>query len=412
MLTLTQGDGRSTAAPVKRSARWWVEVVESLEALAPCTAAWDDLAWNSIEPNPFYESWMFLAGWRAFGAQERLRIALIYRDGARPQDPAELCGFVPLCLRRHEKLPVQTWSLWHNQYGFLCTPLLRQGVATEAWRTFCGWLSEQRPALLELPLVSADSAFQQTFVEVANERRTPWLIEHQYARALLKPAEDAAAYCDQTMTCHNRQELRRQRRRLGERGRLDVRVTQPGADWNAWINDFLSLEAAGWKGREQTAFAASERDADYLREVVTAAAARNQVAMLGMFLDDRPIALKLNFLAADGGFTFKIAFDEELRKFSPGVLLELENIDWFHQQRGLAWLDSCARPDHFMIGRLWKDRRLMQRVLMSTGSRRGDLLVGVCAMGKAFRSALRKRGQPSTDTSTSPAAPAKKSSGP
>ncbi len=396
MVTLAPGDGRSTAAPVRRDAEWWVETIDSVAAIEPLRAAWDDLAWHAIEPNPFYESWMLSAAWRTFAANDDLRLVLIQRSGARPQDPPELCGLIPLWCRKHEKLPIDCWALWQNDYICNCTPLLRQGIAVEAWRTFCGWLQRQPLSLLELPLVNADGPFQHTLLEVANDRRTPIHIDHQYSRALLRPADSADAYCAQTMTCHNRQELRRQRRRLGEQGRLEVRVSRPEEDILPWIDEFARLEAAGWKGREGTAFAAQETDASYLREIITAGHARQQVILLGLFLDDRAIAMKLNFLAGEGGFTFKIAFDEEFKKFSPGVQLELENIGWFHTQRGLSWLDSCARPDHFMIGRLWKDRRLMQRLVMSTGSRWGDLLVGGLAFAKACKSALRSRAESDT----------------
>lgn len=396
MVTLTTGDGRSTAAPVKRDARWWVElrsVHDSLESLQP---AWDDLAWHAVEPNPFYESWFLPSAWQHLGTAGNVQLALVQRSGVRPQDPPELCGLIPLWRRRHDKLPVSCWALWQNDYICNCTPLLRQGLATEAWGTFIAWLATQSPALLELPLVNADGPFQHAVLEVANQRHTPLWADYQYSRALLQPAESADAYCELTMSCHNRQELRRQRRRLGERGELEVRCTRPGDDLAPWIDEFLRLEAAGWKGQTGTAFASQAADSEFLRAIISAGAARNQVTLLGLFLDGQALALKLNLLSGQGGFTFKIAFDEAFKKFSPGVQLELENIEWFHRQTGLQWLDSCARPDHFMIGRLWKDRRLMQRLVMSTGSRRGDLLVGGLALAKSLRSALRRRPPAST----------------
>ncbi len=391
MVTLVQGDGRSTTAPVKRDATWTVRTVSSPEEITAITSAWDDLAWNALEPNPFYESWYLLPAWQLFGARDDVRLVLVERSGVRPQDPPELCGLIPLWRRKQEKLPVTCWALWQNDYICNCTPLLRQGLGTETWRAFMDWLTRQTPALLELPLVNADGPFQHALLEVVNERHSPLLVDYQYSRALLRPAESVESYCAQTMTNHNRQELRRQRRRLGEQGQLEVRVTRPEEDITPWIDEFLRLEAAGWKGAEGTAFAARETDADFLRTIISSAARRNQVVLLGLFLDGQAIALKLNLLSGNGGFTFKIAFDETFRKFSPGVQLELENLDWFHGQYGLEWLDSCARPDHFMIGRLWKDRRIMQRLLLSTGSRMGDLLVGGLALAKSVRAAIRPR---------------------
>jgi hypothetical protein len=97
--------------------------------------------------------------------------------------------------------------------------------------------------------------------------------------------------------------------------------------------------------------------------------------MLGLFLNGRPIALKCNLLAGDGSFAFKIAYDETLARYSPGVLLELFNIDYLHCRSEIRWMDSCAVPGHPMIERLWLDRRIIQDTLLSTGRGPGDFIV-------------------------------------
>jgi hypothetical protein len=85
--------------------------------------------------------------------------------------------------------------------------------------------------------------------------------------------------------------------------------------------------------------------------------------------------MKCNFLAHDGAFAFKIAYDEAYARFSPGTLLELENIREFHRRDELRWMDSCAVSDHFMANRLWLDRRSLATVLTTTGKATGELLV-------------------------------------
>ena len=99
--------------------------------------------------------------------------------------------------------------------------------------------------------------------------------------------------------------------------------------------------------------------------------------LLGLFLDDRPLALKCNFLSGDGGFAFKIAFDEAYRAFSPGFLLEVENVRRLHQRPEVRWMDSCADAQHAMINRLWPGRRTMATVLFATGRAPGELLVAL-----------------------------------
>jgi len=397
MVTLALGDGRSTAAPIRRAAEYWVEICDTPDAAAARQALWDDLARNAVEPNPFYESWMLLPAWRRLAGDAKVCLACVFRSGGKPQDVPELCGVVPLVRQRYGSWPVETWASWQHPYCFLCTPLLRSGVATEAARCLWSWMEQQTggPALWTLPHITAAGAFHQALIDVVNERAAGMYIAHQYNRALLVPADSAEAYCESAMTCHNRQELRRQRRRLGERGRLEVRRSTRSEPIEPWIEQFLALEAAGWKGREQSALAADEADAAYFHDIALAAADRNQLTFLGLFLDDRPIALKVNLVSGGGSFAFKIAFDEAFAKFSPGVQLELENIDWVHQQPDLKWMDSCAKPGHFMIGRLWRERRTIQRLVVSTGSLGGNLLVGLLPVARAVTS-LFKPSAPST----------------
>ena len=96
----------------------------------------------------------------------------------------------------------------------------------------------------------------------------------------------------------------------------------------------------------------------------------------GLFLDGRPIALKCNYLTGNGGFTYKITYDEAFARFSPGVLLELDNIEEMHRRPGPQWLDSCAVPDHFMMNRLWTERRVLQSLTLATSRWVGNAVVG------------------------------------
>ena len=62
--------------------------------------------------------------------------------------------------------------------------------------------------------------------------------------------------------------------------------------------------------------------------------------------------LLVNLRSGEGVFSFKTAFDEAFSRFSPGVLLQIENYALLDRP-GLAWADSCAAPDHPMIDSLW-----------------------------------------------------------
>lgn len=373
-----------------------VEEASSAAELAAHEPAWSLLAERALEPNSFYEAWMLLPAVEAFGGGARFRFVLVYRlDPNKPKAPRTLIGFFPLEERRRlKKLPLRSLALWQHLHCFLCTPLLDRDHGKEALQALLGWTRQGKtPRLLELPLVAADGPFHHLLLEVLNDAGHLTFVDEAYSRALLRCAGgDGEKYLEEVLSTSNRKELRRQRRRLGEQGNLALRFLDKEADLEEWVGHFLTLEAAGWKGQEGTALGSEPAQRDYFTRIARGAFRKGKLMMLGLFLDERPIGLKCNFVSPPGSFAFKIAFDETLARFSPGVQLELDNVLQAHQRQGLKWMDSCAVARHFMINRLWRDRRLVQKLWISTGGWIADLVVG----GMPFLRALKRLGRRKT----------------
>jgi hypothetical protein len=368
-----------TAGVGVRSSPMVVRVVDSASGLETHVTAWEELAAASLEANVFYEPWMLRPAIEAFGRGPLPLFVFVYRPPAEGSSEAPmLCGFFPV--ERHERykgLPVPALALWWHIQCALCTPLVRAGYAREALAAFLEWArSDARGApLVELGFVSADGPFHRVLVEELGARSMRSYVCDAFARALLVPCETSRDFLERAVSGQRRKELRRLRRRLGENGRLESRAWQSLDELDAWIDGYLQLEASGWKGREGTAIAQHPAQVAFIREVWRAAAARGRFQMLGLFLDGRPVAIGVNYLAGDVAFHFKIAYDEALARFSPGVQLELDLIEHAHAAPRLRWVDSCARANHPMIDRLWPDRRSIQWLLVSTQAPLGDLVV-------------------------------------
>jgi CelD/BcsL family acetyltransferase involved in cellulose biosynthesis len=383
-----------------------IVIVRSAEELALHRAALDDLAANALEPNVFYEPILADAAVRSLGAGRRLELVLVYRvDPGAPGRPPELLAFFPFeRVPRYRGVPVTALVSFQHVHCFLCTPLVRRQGAHEAVAAVADWLiAESGVPLVELRSIAADGPVHQLLLqELDARRRTFWLADWS-TRALFEPSHDAEAYLRDAISGLALKEVRRKERRLAEQGRLVWRELAPGEDARPWLEDFLRLEASGWKGREGSAIACAVPEREFFLAAASAAHARNRLMLLGLFLDDRPVALKCNFLCGDGGFAFKIAFDEAYRAFSPGFLLEVENVRRLHRRADLRWMDSCAASQHAMINRLWPGRRTMATVLFSTGRGPGDLLVALMPL---FRWGLRKLTRRRADAATSEGSPA------
>jgi CelD/BcsL family acetyltransferase involved in cellulose biosynthesis len=156
--------------------------------------------------------------------------------------------------------------------------------------------------------------------------------------------------------------LRRWQARLGALGKLSPVRLGPGDDVAAWMQDFIRLEASGWKGRAGSAIGCREDDRRFVDEVFREAFRRGRLAITGLDLDGRPLARHVMFTAGEGAFTFKIAYDETYAICSPGVLAEVDNVRQFIETPGPRWIDSNTAQENTSYGRVWKDRRTVQRV--------------------------------------------------
>lgn len=365
--------------------------------LAAHADAWQALASQPLEPNPFAEPWLALPALRAFGGD--VRFAFAYGPTNPPSKRRVLLGVFPLrpARRLSRWMPGRVIDSWRHEYGFLGTPLLHPQRAAEALHALLDRMRDapDGAALWRLELAGAEGPFARALTDVLNQRRAPCFVVEEYSRALIEVRDgDGDAYLKAALPHKRHKEYRRLERLLGERGRLEARALAPGGDLGEWVEAFLKLEGSGWKGKEGTAFQSKQADAAFFRETTRGAFERGRLLMLGLFLDGRPVALKCNFLTPPGSFAFKIAYDEEFSRHAPGVLLEMANVEHLHSARPARWMDSCAVAGHPMIDRLWRERRAVRTLLASTGRAPGDLLVSLAPLARWLKRKFKRPAAP------------------
>lgn len=279
---------------------------------------------------------------------------------------ASLIGFFPLVL---DRVPgrLSRLRMWQHRYCFLSTPLVSRAHGREALRALLDWIDRGRaPArVFDLQGVAADSEFARLLTEELQSRPRWSYLQARDERALFLPQAQARP----GGSGKHLKELRRLERRLAERGRLAYVAMPAGEGSSGWIDRFLALERSGWKGREGSAMAAHDDSRTFFVAIASDALRCGRLQMLALELDGVPIAMKCNFLAGNGAFAFKIAYDERYAEYSPGVLLELFNMRHLAAEcPQVEWMDSCARADHPMITRLWTDRRPIASFVLSSRS--------------------------------------------
>lgn len=325
-------------------------------------ARWDALAEAAGEPNPFHESWYLLPALRALSRGGKAGILVLETDGF-------LLGLLPFTRSlSYYGHPLPHMRNWMHGNCFLGAPLVAAGAEGAFWRKLLDWADENaRHALyLHLDCIPLATALHASLAELLRTQGRPAALVHREERAMLASTLTPDAYFENALAGKKRKELRRQYNRLSELGAVTFRRERTEAGLTEWTSRFLDLERSGWKGAAGSAMACAQGTLELLREALAGAAARGRLERLSLELDGRPIAMLASFLTPPGAFSYKTAFDESFARYSPGVLLQRENLALLEDD-GIAWCDSCASPDHPMIDHLWRERRTIGRINIGIG---------------------------------------------
>jgi CelD/BcsL family acetyltransferase involved in cellulose biosynthesis len=312
--------------------------------------AWRELATRAVEPNPFFEPECVLPAARHLGEPD---VRLLVVTGS-DREWLACMPVMPRVRRWHARLPV--FTAWRNLYGCLGTPL----VAGSAVEIATERLAEQALrassfGVVALPWLGQDGpvacALRETLAASARELA----LHRSFERAVVRRAT-LVDDLDAVISARHRRNLSRLSRRLAEALEAPLMVRDESESAGA-AEDFMALEASGWKGEAGTAFRATPAHAAYFTELCAGFRAAGRLQLLALGTADRSVSYKCNLLAGDAVFCFKIAHDESFARYRPGIQLELEMLKRFRDGMSETWMDSCAAPDSKLFEHFWPERR-------------------------------------------------------
>ena len=339
--------------PHSHSSKPAVSVLRGAQATAEIVAAWDELAAAALEPNPFYESWMLRPALEYLGG-EKVEIVTVWADG-------KLGALVPMQRTPYKGLPIRALRSWRHRHCLLGTPLIRAEGAASHLAALTNWF-RQSASVVSLDYLPADGPVYQTLAK-SGLMVVP---TEGYERALFRPMRDFDAYLASAVSRQDRQEVRRRERRLAEQGAVAHVSLTPADSLARWLEELMTLEAGGWKGKQGSALACSEANRRFAGEIFSEAFRRGRLQMVGLDLNGKPLARCSSILAGSGGYAFKTAYDEAFSRFSPGIIVEIDRIRALHGMPGIEWMDSFTDAGNVVLNRLWNQRRKIQGLTFAT----------------------------------------------
>lgn len=349
--TNTVAFDHQTVGSIESSIMHRVEVdCEPLAALVDHAGDdWRDLLHRSLAENPFLHPTLVKAGIdnRLNGRGNNAVVVSVNGriEGLFPSRPAHIRGIgIPAAVATEL-----------NLYHFNGAPLVSRDKASEVLRA---WLSafgtKGASAAWVMRNINLEGEFAALVVSLAGEAGYGFHAIPRHRRRRLTRAYGGFDEHIKAVFSKNRiQGLRRNIRRLSEVG--DVRFERAvEKDLVAQrVEEFLHLEASGWKGEAETAFLNNPSTAAYARAAYATDGDKGFVSTNALLLDEVPIALSINLQAGDVRFTPKSAFNEEYRKFSPGVVLRYRVIEAFYQEQTCELMDSATTVSANIHTEIW-----------------------------------------------------------
>jgi CelD/BcsL family acetyltransferase involved in cellulose biosynthesis len=322
--------------------------VAEADATIDLLSNWVTLAGLSAGDNVFFHPDFALPAMRHLGAD--VAVATLAHPGTR------LAALAPFTQMRLGRIAPAV-RLWSHDFAPLGLPLVDRDAVEP---TVAALLHGLAPATSGLSFMAADIPLDglvaNALAVAARRNNRPVDILDTHVRAMLARSDPGALDPRTALPAKRRKELGRQMRRLADVGEVRVASVTDPVEVRRRFEQFMALEAEGWKGKSGGALKSSRATMEFASEAVANRADAGAVRIDAIDVGGQPIAMLVTFMMGETAFTWKIAYDESYSRFSPGAQLMLEAAKGIFADPTIARIDSCASADHPMIDHLWSGR--------------------------------------------------------
>jgi CelD/BcsL family acetyltransferase involved in cellulose biosynthesis len=342
---------------------------KSFAALASMLDDWRALAARAVEPNVFYEPGFALAAAPA-----------LYADAGAltVQSRQRLVGLMPVRVERRRFGLWPALSVWVHEYGPLGVPLIDRDEPAAALCALFDHIANDTglPGLLMMPMLPERGPLADAVAAAVERRGAQVATFEPHRRALLAPGAAREHYLEHAVSAGRRKEMRRLRRRLADAAPVTFATVAAPDGFAPALQDFLQLEAGGWKGRAGTAAALKPEIRNFIETATTALAGEGKASVHRLRCGADSIAAAITLRSGDTAWWWKTAYSEGVAHASPGVQLAFDLTEALLGDTRIARVDSCATADHPMIDHIWRERLAL-----------ADRLIALRCSAAAFRAA-------------------------
>jgi hypothetical protein len=337
---------------------WELELVPAFGLIRLCDDI-DKLAKRTLDQNIFFESPVLRSAWprlTSLLAPHGAWMCCLWESTGKGRS---LRLFMPVRINKVGFPAKKVLEPLANQFMPLGTPMIDRSCGDEATETLLRLLADpclRLPKLIDFTWQREGSESQLLLEKAAANLGLSTMRNASFKRAALFPDAKEGEVPRPTLSKKRMRELARQLRKLNEIGPIKFECARTSNSIHDAIEGFMTLELKGWKGKKGTALYNHKKIAAFSRQIVSDLAAENHCEIFSLKQNNKPIA-SLIMLGRKGRLVpWKMAFDERLSAYSPGMQVMVNATQILKQRRNFVEADSLAVADHVMMNRVWPDR--------------------------------------------------------
>ena len=312
---------------------------------------WSSLCNRSAEPNAFLTPDFLIPAAQYLTPGERPRLYCV-RD-----DRGKLVGFAPFHgITASKTLPLPHLRTLNTIHSFRSGLLVDSENVDPIITAVVDALAEDGWFAIEFRNQWLDSPIIGSLIRACEDRKYTWTVKDEDQRPGFSPSRIKDQYFQDHWSKNRRKTAKKNIKRLETLGDWQFRLVHNGPEFDQAIERFLELEHAGWKAGTGTSLRSRPQQEKFFTSMVRNFAVTNTAFFAELWLNDRVIGSSSNLISGDSVFAFKIGWDPEFAKVSPGTILESKLIQRAPELlEGIRFVDSCSSGDSY-VGNIWPER--------------------------------------------------------
>lgn len=293
---------------------------------------WQNLQDNSLFNNPFFEYWNLVPAIKNLSISNKpVWIAAIYYEDA-------MIGLFPIT-KKYQGYIIPTCCIWSHDHCYLSTPLLSLRLNFHEVMT-----------AISIHLNCYFSHIPLHDKTLINASKCNNIFEFTYQRAVINNSQSIKHHLTQ-LSGKKKREIYREKKNIETLGEV---ILKKFSCVEEGLSEYKKLEISGWKGKEGGAILSRPEVSNYYQDI--SILSNGNIDIHGLFINDALVACTIRVKSKDKYYEIKTTYNEEMRKFAPGKIMELYILEdlLLHNP---TYVDSCTDQDNKLINWLWPDKK-------------------------------------------------------